>query len=263
MIEEKTALQIVSNIIDKFYDDTIHPPAKELGYVLGRIIHTLRLIGLIGFVGDGADIIENILKKKMEPFLYTSFSKTPSDKRVLPDPTIICPLLENVVNSFNKEDIVKLYSNLLSAATNKDTIEKVHPAFITIISQMTPLDAKIFSQLNNFFYLIIFKIFDSNENKNKIISQNIYIDDNYTEVDNNISISINNLERLELIQKDYRYSLIFEPDIYEPIVTKFKKTDYYKKYQSLYGEKNLNVFTQKVYISELGIAFKNICFENE
>lgn len=263
MIEEKTALQIVSNIIAKFYDDAIHPPAQELGYVMGRIAHSLRLIGLIGLVGDGAVITEKILKEKMEKFLYDSFSKTPNEKRVLPDPTIICPLLENVANSFNKEDIVKLYSNLLSAATNKDTTEKVHPAFINIITQLTPLDAEVFSKLDERFYLTVCRIYNNELKDTYILSQNIYLDKNYSEVNTNVSISINNLERLGLIQKEAKSPYIFEINKNEPVENCFKQTKYYENKCLKYGEKNINIFTQKAYISELGIAFKNICFENK
>lgn len=263
MIEEKEISKIISNLADKFYNDTLQPPAQELGYVMGRIAHSLRIVGLIGLVGDAAVIAEKILKEKMENFLYDSFSKTPNEKRVLPDPTIICPLLENVANSFNKEDIVKLYSNLLSAATNKDTIEKVHPAFINIITQLTPLDAEVFSKLDKRFYLTVCRIYNDELKDTYILSQNIYLDKNYSEVDTNISISINNLERLGLIQKEAKSPYIFEINKNEPVINQFKQTKYYENECLQYGEKNINIFTQKAYISELGIAFKNICFENE
>nr|DAX05739.1 MAG TPA: protein of unknown function (DUF4393) [Bacteriophage sp.] len=255
MIEEKTALQIVSNIINKFYDDAIHPPAQELGYVMGRIAYSLRLIGLIGLVGDGAIITENILKEKMENFLYTAFSKTPNEKRVLPDPTIICPLLENVANSFNKKDIVNLYSNLLSAATNEDTIDKVHPAFINIISQMDPLDAKIFYELSPSFSAVSCIILDNEPDS----VYNIYLNDNLIK-ENFIpsAISIKNLERLGLISLPDGIGFFIE-DANDALINKFKQSNYYKELTNKYDKKNISISSQPGYITNLGKQFKNIC----
>lgn len=255
MIEEKTISQVISNLVDKFYNDTFQPPAKELGYVMGRIAHTLRLIGLVGLVGDAAVIAEKILKEKMEKFLYDSLSKTPNEKRVLPDPTIICPLLENVVNSFNKKDIVNLYSNLLSAATNEDTIDKVHPAFVNIISQMDPLDAKIFYELSPSFSAISCIILDNEPDS----IYNIYLNDNLIKENFiNIAISIKNLDRLGLISLPNSIDVFIE-DENITLINEFKKSCYYKKLLNKYEENNISVISQPGYITHLGKQFKNIC----
>lgn len=258
MIEEKTISQVISNLVDKFYNDTLQPPAKELGYVMGRIAHTLRLIGLVGLVGDAAVIAEKILKEKMEEFLYDSLSKTPNKKRVLPDPTIICPLLENVANSFNKKDIVNLYSNLLSAATNEDTIEKVHPAFVNIISQMTPLDAKLFNRLNNPFYLAICNSYTGESSKHL---QDIFLDDEFTEIRKDVSLSINNLERLGLIYVKFNMITTFASSMHQETINRLKKTRYYKECIQTYGESNVHACSVLGTISELGIAFRTICYK--
>lgn len=258
MIEEKEIAKIVLNLADKFYNDTLQPSAQELGYVMGRIAHSLRIVGLIGLVGDAAVIAEKILKEKMEKFLYDSFSKTPNEKRVLPDPTIICPLLENVANSFNKEDIVKLYSNLLSAATNKDTVEKVHPAFVNIISQMTPLDAKLFNRLNNPFYLAICNSYTEKSSKQL---QDIFLDDEFTEIRADVSLSINNLERLGLICVKFNMITTFASSMHQETINRLKKTRYYKECIQTYGESNVHACSVLGTISELGIAFRNICYK--
>lgn len=255
MIEDKTISQVISKLVDNFYSDTLQPPAQELGYVMGRIAHTLRLIGLVGLVGDVAVIAEKILKEKMEKFLYDSLSKTPNEKRVLPDPTIICPLLENVANSFNKKDIVNLYSNLLSAATNEDTIDKVHPAFVNIISQMNPLDAKIFYELSPSFSAISYIILDNEPDS----VYNIYLNDNLIK-ENFIpsAISIKNLERLGLISLPDGIGFFID-DANDTLINKFKQSNYYKELINKYDEKNISISSQPGYITNLGKQFKNVC----
>lgn len=258
MNENEIISQFIIKLTDKFYNDTLQPSAKEVGYVMERIAHTLRVIGLVGLIGDGAVVVENILKEKMEKFLYTSFSKTPKEKRILPDPTIICPVLENVANSFTKENLVQLYSNLLSAAINKDTAEKVHPAFINIISQMTPLDAKLFSRLTNPFFLAICNTYTEKATTIKSL-QNIYLDDEYTEVDTTLSVSMNNLERLGLVYIKTNMSTTFASSIHQPTIDRLKKTKYYKDCIRLYDKKYVHVYSNPGYISELGLEFKKIC----
>lgn len=260
MEEDKIVSQIVGNLTDKFYNDVLQPSAQELGYVMGRIAHTLRVIGLVGLIGDSSVIVENILKEKMEKFLYTSFSKTPKEKRILPDPTIICPILENVANSFTKEDLIQLYSNLLSAAINKDMVEKVHPAFINVISQMTPLDAKIFKELTPSFSLISCVILKDNSNIDSSL-YNVFLNDTFIKenfIDSSISIS--NLNRLGLLYVQNNIDFFIE-DTNESLIKIFKQSTYYNEQLAKYGEKNINIISQPGYISNLGMLFKYTCLQ--
>ena len=113
--------------------------------------------------------------------------------------------------------------------------------------------------MDNLFYLVIFRIYDKSIKDSRNVSQNIYLDDMYPEVDDNISISINNLERLCLIQKEPKTEILFGDDSFVPAIKRFKQTKYYKEHIVIYGEKDTRMYTQRVYISELGLNFKKVC----
>lgn len=245
--------EIIQTIGKDFYADLFQPTTKELGYSLGRIAHALQIATIIpGALGDASIVLEERLKD----FLINSLKKTPDNKRIIPEPTVTYPIIENVANSFNQEELVKLYSNLLSAATNKDTVNKAHPAFATIISQMSSLDAKIFNNLNSPFFLVTCITQQTNATG---LLQNLYLNDDYPEVNTDVAISLSNLERLGLIYITNNLGIVKINSEYKPLIKRFKETKYYKEQVNLYGEKAVEVITQPCNITELGFNFREIC----
>lgn len=203
-----------------------------------------------------------IYKYKFETFkqeLMEKYARIEPEKRCKPKTNIIFPALLNVTHVLDEKELKNMYQKLLLSAVNNETVKFVHPSFAYIISQMTPLDAKIFTHLDNLFYLVIFRIYDKSIKDSRNVSQNIYLDDIYSEVDDNISISINNLERLCLIQKEPKTEILLSDDSFSPAIKRFKQTKYYKEHIAIYGEKDTRIYTQRVYISELGLNFKKVC----
>lgn len=113
----------------------------------------------------------------------------------------------------------------------------VHPSFAYIINQMTPLDAKIFSKLNNPFYLAICNSYTGESSKHL---QDIFLDDEFTEIRKDVSLSINNLERLGLIYVKFNMITTFAPSMHQETINRLKKTRYYKECIQTYGENNVD-----------------------
>lgn len=66
----------------------------------------------------------------------------PSERRIEPDLHIIGPALENAKYCVGKEDLRKMFSNLISSSIDTAKQYFVHPSFGEIIKQMSPLDAQ-------------------------------------------------------------------------------------------------------------------------
>ncbi|MEM5769734.1 MAG: DUF4393 domain-containing protein, partial [Bacillota bacterium] len=66
----------------------------------------------------------------------------PEEKLVPPEPYIAVPALQAISYSMDSEELRNMYAGLLSKAINSDEKDRVHPAYVEIIRQMSPLDAK-------------------------------------------------------------------------------------------------------------------------
>ncbi|SPP31211.1 hypothetical protein ARAF_0324 [Arsenophonus endosymbiont of Aleurodicus floccissimus] len=62
---------------------------------------------------------------------------------VTPHPNVAGPAIEALRYTGHEESLSEMYASLLATAMNKDTIQKAHPAFVDIIKQLTPDEAKI------------------------------------------------------------------------------------------------------------------------
>jgi len=69
--------------------------------------------------------------------------KTPPDQIVVPKPNVAGPALEALRYTWHEETLSDLYANLLAASSmDKSTADGAHPAFVEIIRQLTPDEAK-------------------------------------------------------------------------------------------------------------------------
>lgn len=129
--------EAIKEITGKIYDDVAHLPAKQVGYSLEGLMKFVALP--FKFLGMSADE----LGKRMERFLMTAAEKVPDDNRVMPKPAIACPLLEHVKYCFAEEDptLEEMFANLLAAAMDDRTKDKVHPRYVSALNQFSPEDA--------------------------------------------------------------------------------------------------------------------------
>lgn len=200
-----------------------------------------------------------IYKHKFEVFkqeLMEKYSRIELEKRCKPKTNIVFPALLNATYVLDEKELKNMYQKLLLSAVNNETVKFVHPSFAYIISQMTPLDAKIFRRLNNPFYLAICNVYGEKSSK---YLQDIFLDDEFTEVRKDVSISINNLERLGLIYVKFNMSTTFASCIDEETINRLKKTNYYKECVQIYGENNIHAYSILGTISEIGMSFKKSC----
>lgn len=186
------AIETVPNL----YDDALKPATQELGKTLALVPRAINaaLVPLRQWTAEREYKFaetEKLLAKKLE--------HVDEEKIVTPDAYIAVPAIQAISYSMDSEELRNLYANLLAKAMNIDTKNYVHPSFVEIIKQMTPLDATILQFLYNQpdKDVPLIDIIAKNQNTYIDLQSNIIpFFDNDIEA---ISISVENLSRNSLV----------------------------------------------------------------
>ncbi|SKA62407.1 protein of unknown function [Succinivibrio dextrinosolvens DSM 3072] len=177
------------------------------------------------------------------------------DKIVSPEAYVAIPALESLSYSMDSVELRNLYANLLANAMNKDVKEKVHPAFIEIIRQLTPNEAKL---LEIIFKAKIAPVLDLElDNESGTLLQQY----NFTWITEfeyeEIAIAINNFERIGLIEIPFIENYV-DDKLYECVrVTQTYKNhkEYLEKLNKGRVEENKKIIKK----TALGVSFFNVC----
>ena len=87
----------------------------------------------------GYDQIKDFVSTKVAERL----KNVPPENIVTPKPNVAGPALESLRYTGHEEALSDMYANLIAASMDKSTAEGAHPAFVEIIKQLTPDEAKI------------------------------------------------------------------------------------------------------------------------
>ncbi len=170
MVEkENQAVELVksgANVLEQFYQDLAQPSVKALGQALSTVFELCpnSLLSLklwtekrkLNFVKR-----LNEYKEKLE--------QIPEGKRCEVDPQIGTPIVEKLTYTTNDE-IANLFTTLLANASNIDTVNRAHPAFIDIIGRLSEDEAKIITYLQKKPYIPFYHIKDYSFISNKLIT---------------------------------------------------------------------------------------------
>lgn len=224
-VEVKVDLTEVTN---STYKDGVSGPVKEIGKfstnLLGFINNTLMLpIQLYNILAE-REI------KKIKETIENGISKIPEDKLISPKINVIGPAVEALKYNLDEKELKDMFTNLLIKSCNIDYSDKVLPAYVEIIKQLSKLDVLFLSNIykdKKFDYKYILNPYASYiENGNKVKKEyNLYFLDiiDLTESSiSNIMLSVDNLIRLNLINITFidsisdksGYNLIFNKYLY-------------------------------------------------
>jgi hypothetical protein len=122
------------------YDDALQPVAKQIGKALetlGRAVN-MALAPIAALVWGYEKIGEYLV-----PALEERLARVPTENIITPSPTVAGPAIEALRFAGHDETLRDLYANLLATAMNSETAYRAHPAFVEIIKQLTPDEAKL------------------------------------------------------------------------------------------------------------------------
>jgi Abortive infection alpha len=119
------------------YPDLVQPTAREIGTVMGRAVHAalMPLRGVVWCFEQIEDFVTAAVTERL--------ADVPPERVQTPAPTVAGPALEALRFAGSDETLRELYANLLATAMDRQSAERAHPAFVEIIKQLTPDEAKI------------------------------------------------------------------------------------------------------------------------
>lgn len=196
---------------DKIYDDLFHPAFEATGKVLSLAPRAIR-VALSPFekwIIEGEKNLDLISEAVSE-----ILADVDPQNIIEPEAYIAVPALQGISYCMDNDELRSLYAKLLASAMQIDKKDFVLPAFSEIIKQMSPIDAFVMQLIHpndvfpivDAFYQKPTKGLFANlpdfrfPSKGLKIFENlsIMLDDTHTRQE--ISISLENLSRLGLIQ---------------------------------------------------------------
>ena len=128
--------------VKDMYNDLFHPALNTVGQGLQGA--TKLALTPISALVWGYDKIADYLDVAIPE--YFEKKKIEKEKIISPDPTIAVPIVEAMKYTSHKEELREMFTNLLGAAMNADSID-AHPAFVDIIKQLSSDEGKIIKYL--------------------------------------------------------------------------------------------------------------------
>jgi hypothetical protein len=124
------------------YQDVVQPAAQEIGKALQTVAKTVHVVlAPVSALVWGYDQVREFVSTKVAERL----KNVPPENLVTPKPNVAGPALEALRYTGHESSLSDLYANLLAAAMDKSTAQGAHPAFVEIIKQLTPDEAKLVS----------------------------------------------------------------------------------------------------------------------
>ena len=198
-INQDLAKELVEQTAGKAYDDVAHPTAHATGQIISFIPRTIKL-----WLGKWEKWILNgeYSIKETELLLAEKLKHIPEENIVEPEPYVAVPALQQLSYSFDSEELRELYANLLASSMNTDTKFEVHPAFVDIIKQLTPDEAKLlkyFSEQEVIPAVSVHLKSSSGSGYTVLERIRVKIPETVICVPHNVEVYIENLVRLKLL----------------------------------------------------------------
>ncbi len=244
------------------YEDALQPTVQEVGKFAARIPRAINAAfsGLDKWILSkeyAIDETKKLLAQKLE--------NVDPEKIIEPERYVAIPAIQAISYSMNSEELRNLYANLLAKAMNFDTKDFVHPSFVEIIKQMSPIDALVLNEIaqSNFFPLVNLSIkqyesLDLNPIKKMQGAKNVKSYPNITYITfasyESVLVSLDNLLRLKLIEE--RISL--NKEIPQKILNTTLYNNFKKELQSLISGDNLEI-EEQVHSFTMSFLGKNFC----
>lgn len=193
-------IEQAGSVLEKTYDDVVHPSAKSVGNTLSLLPRTIGV--LLGkwekWVINGEESI-----KLTALAVQGKVSQISEEKLTEPEPYVAIPAIQQLSYCYDSEELREMYANLLVSSMNTDTKYQVHPSFVDIIKQLTPDEAKLLKKLSQYgddeIPVIDVKLHSSTEGYELKIHNFTNIGEGVCDCPSNIFSYLDNFERLKLI----------------------------------------------------------------
>ena len=245
---------------DKALANLSDHPTKQIGQTLGDMWYLA--FGGISALADKRRLKYAHSLEMMKKELEAKVSAIPEEKRVEPDTQIILTALDDAKYCADNKELRELFTNLIAASINKDTVEKVHPAFSSIIKKMTSLDARnivLFRDRND---LPIANLgLERRDGETREVFRSVFLSNTVVSDIDAQSASIECLRMLGLLEIDTDLQLVDE-EVYEPFfrLKEYRSLEHLAETDRAKSEET-KAFVKKgiVKLSNFGRKFIEVC----
>jgi hypothetical protein len=126
--------------VKAIYRDAAKPSAKQIGQLAQDIVKTIQLaLAPLQFAGAYQD--------RLRAFIDRAVRNVPEGNRVSPAPQILGPVVEGIRYVPEGTPIDEMFGYLLSSSMNSARTSEAHPAYPTLIKQLSSDEARILTAL--------------------------------------------------------------------------------------------------------------------
>ena len=210
-IVKETALSVAKETAKDVYADTVQPTAKNVGGFFGTLSGFFNHVVMYPLKKLNIQYEQKAIafEKEMER-KYNSISE---EDRVEPQLHIVGPTMESLKYNIMDDNLAELFSNLLVSDMDAKTQNLCTPAFIKVVEQLSPTDARVFKTIFNESAkeettpICKVDLCKNDDEKHKIRKEYLPLYLVGIEVGelnpNDVSKSLQNLERLGLLTIDF------------------------------------------------------------
>ena len=137
---------VVPESVDKAIMNITDKPTQEIGSMFNDLFYLI--FGGIHFQADKWRVKREHALSEFKKSLENKLNMIPENKRAELDLQIVATTLENAKFCIENKTVREMFANLLASSLNSDKESSIHPSFSNIIKQMSPLEARIFANLD-------------------------------------------------------------------------------------------------------------------
>jgi len=254
-------VESTTKVVTQAYEDIAHPILKSIGNIVSLPFKAIdaALTPIKKWVDK-----RNFNYEETKKILAQKLENIEEDKIVEPEAYVAVPALQQLSYSYDSVDLRNMYANLLASSMVESTKFSVHPSFVDIIKQLSPLDARALNILYTPQYITVINI-----------SAHYIKIDSYKELYNNYSLelaeiyrdnleqssSLLNLERLGIIQIDYERTVSPKSryDIYDDSFIVNRAKERYKDDK----EVEIDIKQGLIRLTDFGLSFCMTCCDKK
>ena len=255
--------------VPELYDDGFKPAVQASGETLSLIPRTIN--AALTPLRQWIDQKEYNLAESKK-LLTQKLENTDPGKIVTPEAYVAVPAFQAIAYCMSNNELYDLFANLLAKAMVSGWKEKVHPAFVEIIKQLSPNDALVLKEIFNAgptieaaTIAIVLKrkgaYMVGSPQPVRYSDELVYNNHCSSISEDQVSISVNNLQRLGLVDLHSDYS---PSDVNFEFV---KHTSLYLEFQKLFDElkgtdedpERIQINRKYISLNSLGQLFCEIC----
>jgi Abortive infection alpha len=240
------------------FKEELQPAAKEIGKALTTVGKAINVaLAPLAATVWGYEKIGDFLRPRLEQKL----AGLSPDKIAAPASNVAGPALEALRFTEDVPNLREMYANVLAAAMNVDLAQTAHPAFVEIIKQLNPDEARILEVLADKVYRPVIHIAARKKGQSgkRLVSrfQSVLDDEAGISRPDLFPSYIDNLTRLGLVESPLGHSLT-EPNVYKPIL---ECPPVAKLLADINATEGMEADVEQIFLrlTSLGEQFVNVC----